>query len=45
MSRDYRLYVADIVRVCQKIIKFTQLHDSSTFSKDELVFDAVVRNR
>lgn len=44
MSRDWQLYLDDIVASCDKIERFTEGMDRSTFFADERTFDAVVRN-
>ena len=45
MSRDYKLYLDDIVEAISRIRQFTSDLDSvESFSKDRKTFDAVVRN-
>ncbi|WP_129626070.1 DUF86 domain-containing protein [Candidatus Oscillochloris fontis] len=44
MSRDYRLYLDDILEAIQKIRRYTSGIDFTTFRTDEMRIDAVVRN-
>jgi uncharacterized protein with HEPN domain len=44
MSRDPRLYFEDILKACQKIMRFTTRMDMADFIKDERTYDAVIRN-
>lgn len=44
MSRDWRLYLEDIERACEKIERFTQGFDFDGFVADERTYDAVLRN-
>ena len=45
MSRDYKLYLDDIVEAISRIRQFTGDLDSvESFAKDRKTFDAVVRN-
>lgn len=44
MSRDYRLYLDDILECCEKIADFTAGMTFEAFSKDARTIDAVVRN-
>jgi uncharacterized protein with HEPN domain len=43
-SRDYLLYLEDIINAIQKIENYTQNMDFHKFSKNEMVIDAVIRN-
>lgn len=43
MRRD-RLYLLDVVRACQKIIRYVEGKTFEEFELDEVLFDAVVRN-
>jgi uncharacterized protein with HEPN domain len=44
MSRDYRLYLEDILESCRKIKRFTEQMPFDQFVEDEKTYDAVVRN-
>jgi len=44
MSRDYKVYLLDILSAIKKIEKYTSTHTLTRFYNDELVVDAVVRN-
>ena len=44
MSRDYRLYLDDMLIALEKVLRFTQGVDLARFVDDERTFDAVVRN-
>ena len=44
MSRDYRLYLDDMLIALEKVLRFTQGVDLAHFVDDERTFDAVVRN-
>ena len=44
MSRDVLLYLEDIQRACEKVLRYTQDATFETFTDDEKTFDAVVRN-
>jgi hypothetical protein len=44
MSRDWRLFLQDIVDAGEKVQRYTRGLDFSDFVANELVFDAVVRN-
>ena len=44
MSRDYRLYLDDIIECCEKILDFTAGMTLEDFSNDVRTVDAVVRN-
>jgi len=44
MSRDYRLYLEDILESCKRINKYTQGESFESFIKNTLVYDAVLRN-
>ncbi len=44
MSRDWRLYLGDIVTSCEKIRRFTAGMSRESFLADERTVDAVVRN-
>ncbi len=43
-SRDYRLFIQDMVECCDKITRYTAGQAEAEFFADELVFDAVNRN-
>jgi uncharacterized protein with HEPN domain len=44
MSRDYRLYLDDIIEAVRRIKEFTNRMDFETFKEDIKTQDAVVRN-
>jgi len=44
VSRDWQLYLDDILESCAKISRFTVGMDRSSFLSDERTFDAVIRN-
>ncbi|MEY4511265.1 MAG: hypothetical protein RLZZ450_3387 [Pseudomonadota bacterium] len=44
MSRDARLYLEDIERACEKIVRFTTGMTLESFVADERTYDAVLRN-
>lgn len=44
MSRDYRLYLADMQEACEKIQRYTRGLTLGKFLEDEKTFDAVLRN-
>ncbi len=44
MSRDYKLYLDDILECCQKIEVFTDQLSFEAFAADARTIDAVVRN-
>ena len=44
MSRDWRLYWADNVEACRKIIRYRGDLDRPAFEADERTVDAVLRN-
>ncbi len=44
MSRDLRLFLEDIQRSCQKILRYIEGMDFARFFQDERTVDAVIRN-
>lgn len=44
MSRDWRLYWADIIACCRKVERYTVGLDATGFLADERTYDAVLRN-
>jgi uncharacterized protein with HEPN domain len=44
MSREYRLFLVDMRKACEKIIRFTQHFTREQFVADEKTFDAVMRD-
>ena len=44
MSREYRLFLEDMRRACEKVIRFTQQMTCEQFVADEKTFDAVMRD-
>jgi len=43
-SRDFLIYLEDIIDAIEKIEKYTQNIDFNKFSKNDMVIDAVIRN-
>lgn len=43
-ERDILLLLADMLEACRKIKKYTDGHDSESFSSDDKTMDAVIRN-
>lgn len=44
MSRDWRLYLDDLVAACEKVLRYTKGMSKQEFSRDDRTFDAVMRN-
>lgn len=44
MSRDYRLYLQDIIECCENVRQYTAGQTFEEFSVDKKTIDAVVRN-
>lgn len=44
MSRDWRLYLDDMIGSCVKIAQYTKGMDLQAFLKTPVVYDAVLRN-
>lgn len=44
MSREYILYLEDILDSCQKILRYTHGMTINKFKQDEKTYDAVIRN-
>ncbi len=44
MPRDYQIYLSDIKKSCEKIIRYTKDLEFEEFRRDELVYDAIIRN-
>lgn len=44
MSREWRLYLVDMIEGCQKVGRYTSGMDQRAFLDDEKTYDAVVRN-
>lgn len=44
MSRDYRLYLDDILDAINQINEYVAGYDKESFSKDRKTIDAVIRN-
>ena len=44
MSRNWRLFLQDIVEACEKILRYTSGLDFEAFTKSDVVYDAVLRN-
>ncbi|MEX0762937.1 MAG: DUF86 domain-containing protein [Dehalococcoidia bacterium] len=44
MSRDWRIYLEDILNACRKVRRYTAGMTLDEFQQDEKSYDAVVRN-
>ncbi len=44
MSRDYRLYLADIIQSCDRIGEYIGGYTFDSFSENNMLVDAVARN-
>jgi uncharacterized protein with HEPN domain len=44
MSRELRLYLADIQVACEKVLRYTNGMEFEQFLADDRTFDAVLRN-
>ena len=44
MSRDPLLFLTDIERSCERIVRYTESLDRTEFFRDEMRFDAVLHN-
>jgi uncharacterized protein with HEPN domain len=44
MSRDWRLYLGDMILCCEKVTRFVGASGRDDFLANELVYDAVMRN-
>ena len=44
MSRDYQLYLEDMLESCQRILRYTNRFTVEQFIQNDLVYDAVLRN-
>ncbi|MGB4442430.1 MAG: DUF86 domain-containing protein [Coriobacteriia bacterium] len=44
MSRDVRIFLADIAEHCERIARYVSGMDESAWAGDELAQDAVIRN-
>ena len=44
MSRDWKLYLEDIVVSCEKILRYTEGLSAEQLMQDDKTYDAVVRN-
>lgn len=44
MSRDFKLYIADIIQCCDRIDEYVIEHTFESFSDDYKTIDAVARN-
>ena len=42
--RNYRLYIQDIIESAEKILRYTDELDFDNFVKNNMVYDAVIRN-
>jgi len=43
-EKDYHLYLQDILKHCQRIIRYTQGVTYEQFAQDDILIDAVIRN-
>ncbi len=44
MQRNFELYINDIKLSCEKILRYTKNLSQEQFFKDEMAYDAVLRN-
>ena len=44
MSREYKLFVLDVIEFCEKVIRYTTGKQEHEFFADEMALDAVMRN-
>ena len=44
MSREYRLFLDDMLKACDKVMRFTRGLSLEQFQADEKTFDAVMRD-
>ena len=44
MSREYRVFLTDMRKACEKVVAYTQQVTREQFLSDEKTFDAVLRN-
>jgi uncharacterized protein with HEPN domain len=44
MSREHRLFLADMHKACEKVVRYTQGLTREQFVADEKTFDAVMRD-
>ena len=44
MSRDWKLYLEDIIVSCEKILRYTEGLSAEQLMQDDKTYDAVVRN-
>ena len=44
MSREWHLYLSDMIQGCEKVCRYTAGMDQTAFLADEKTYDAVVRN-
>ena len=44
MQRDFKAYLEDMLRACEKVLRYTEGRSLDDFASDEKTIDAVVRN-
>lgn len=44
MSRDYRLFLEDILECCQRILEYSTDFNFERFQTDRMAYDAILRN-
>jgi uncharacterized protein with HEPN domain len=44
VSRSWRLFLEDIIEASDRVLRYSEGKDLSTFSADEMAYDAVLRN-
>ena len=44
MSRDWRLYIGDMIRSCDRILQYSRGLAREEFERHEMAYDAIVRN-
>lgn len=44
MSREYKLFVLDVIEFCEKVIRYSSGKTQQEFFENEMALDAVMRN-
>lgn len=44
MSREYRLYLNDMIEACERVLRYTEGLNAHQFFSSDMVYDAVMRN-
>ena len=43
-EREWRFYVRDMIKFCEKVISYTEGHDLNSFAASGITYDATLRN-